>query len=242
MILANVRTRLDRRDAQLVVRLLSRGRPDAQERAEGELADRGLDGLLDEPGLLRALVESRQGAHASLPLFAYVLVRHALREAGEDDRTIADYLAAIVMEFGLRDRATRVAASDDEVYTTLVDLLGAAESSDPRRSFLVRTHLGNYALWLSGLFSDHVEQRRWRRGGPDVDYYEELGRRAFRLAAEHRLASEHGMVALYAALAERFSVLRVALTRIGDTMLFPNHHTPERLMRQVRDQAQFRIG
>jgi hypothetical protein len=242
MILANVRTRLDRRDAQLVVRLLSRGRQDAQERAEGELADHGLDPLLDDPGLLQALIESRQGAHASLPLFAYVVVRHALRAAGEDDRTLADYLAAVLMEFGLRDRATRVAASDDEVYTTLAELLGAAESTDARRSFLVRTHLGNYALWLSGLFSDTVEHRRWRRGGPDLDYYEELGRRAFRLAAEHRLAAEYGMVALYAALAERFTVMRVALTQIGDTMLFPNHHTPERLMRQVRDQAQFRIG
>ena len=242
MILADVRTRLDRRDAQLVVRLLSRGRPDAQERAEGELADRGLDRLLDEPGLLQALVDSRQGAHASLPLFAYVVVRHALRTAGEEDRTLADYLAAVLLEFGLRDRATRVAASDDEVYTTLAELLEGAESADARRSFLVRTHLGNYALWLSGIFPDHIEQRRWKRGGPDLDYYEDLGRRAFRLAADHRLAAEHGMVALYAALAERFTTLRVALTRIGDTMLFPHHHTPERLMRQVRDEARFRVG
>ena len=241
MILADVRTRLDRRDAQLVVRLLARGRADVQQRAEDELAHRGLDPLLDEPELLRALVEQRLGANASLPLFMYVVVRHALRAAGEEDRTIADYVAAVMLEFGLRDRATRVAASDDEVYTTLAELLGAAGSADARRSFLVRAHLGNYALWLSGLFCDNVEHRRWRRGGPDLDYYEDLGRRAFRLAAEHRLAAEYGMVALFAAIAERFGVLRSALSHIGDTVLFPHHHTPERLMRQVRDEAQFRI-
>jgi hypothetical protein len=241
MILADVRTRLTRRDAQLVLRLLSRGRTDEHARAEAALADRGLDPLLDDPRLLPALLESGQGTHASLPLFAYVAVRHALRTVGEEDRVLADYLAALLLEFGMRDRATRIAESDDEVYTTLVDLLGAAESTDARRSFLVRAHLGNYALWLSGLFSDTVEQRRWRRGGPDLDYYEELGRRAFRLAAEHRLASEHGLVALYAAIAERFGLLRCALTHVGDTMLFPHHHTPERLMRQVRDAAQYRI-
>ena len=241
MILADVRTRLTRRDAQLVLCLLSRGRPDEQERAEAALADRGLDPLLDDPRLLPALRESRQAAEASLPLFTYVAVRHALRGVGEDDRTLADYLAALFLEFGLRDRATRIGESDDEVYTTLVELLGAAESPDARRSFLVRAHLGNYALWLSGLFSDAVEHRRWRRGGPDLDYYEELGRRAFRLAAEHRLAAEYGLVALYAAIAERFGVLRCALSQIGDTMLFPHHHTPERLMRQVRDAAQYRI-
>jgi hypothetical protein len=242
MILADVRTRLTRTDAQLVLRLLSRGRADEYERVEATLADRGLDPLLDDPRLLPALLEAQQGAHASLPLFMYVVVRNALRDAGEDDRVLADYLASVAMHFGIRDRANRIADSDDEVYHTLVDLLAAVESADARRSFLVRTHLGNYALWLSGLFSDTVEQRRWRRGGPDLDYYEELGRRAFRLAGEHRLAAEHGMVALFAALAERFGVLRSALSHIGDTMLFPHHHTPERLMRQVRDATMYRLS
>ena len=241
MILADVRTRLTRTDAQLVVRLIARGRADAHARAEATLADRGLDPLLDDPALLEALLAAPPGARASLPLFTYVAVRHALRRMGEDDRRLADYLASLMLQFGLRDRATRVGDGDDQVYTTLADLLADVEGPDARRSFLVRAHLGNHALWLSGLFSDHVEHRRWRRGGPDLDYYEELGRRAFRLAAEHRLAAEYGMVALFAAIAERFGVLRSALSHIGDTVLFPHHHTPERLMRQVRDEAQFRI-
>ena len=62
------------------------------------------------------------------------------------------------------------------------------------------------------------------------------------LAASHRLAAEHGMVALFAAAAERFGVLRCALTHISDTLLFPHHHTPERLMRQVRDESRHRLA
>jgi hypothetical protein len=240
MIQANVRSRLGRDDAQLALRLVAGGRDDAYVDAERTLADGGLDRLLDDPRLLAALVESRQAACASLPLFCYVVVRHALRAAGVEERFLADYVAAMVLHFGLRDRATRVAAADDETFTTLVDLLAAAESSDPRRSFLVRAHLGNYALWLSGLFPDHVEHRRWRRGGPDLDYYEELGRRGYRLAADHRLAAEHGFAPLYGALADRFGALRLALTRVSDTMLFPHVHTPERLMRQVRDEVRWK--
>lgn len=242
MILANVRSGFGRRDAQLAVRLVARGDEGAHQEAERTLVDRGLDPLLDDPRLLRALVEARQGASASMPLFCYVVVRHALREVGEDDRALADYVAAIVLHFGLRDRATRVGDVDDERYDTLAGLLAAIDGVDVRRSFLVRAHLGNYALWLSGLFPDRVEHLRWRRGGPDLEYYEALGRRGFQLAADHRLAAEHGLRALYGTAADRFGVVRCALNRVSDRLLFPHHHTPERLMRQVRDEARFRLA
>ncbi|AHG90212.1 hypothetical protein J421_2675 [Gemmatirosa kalamazoonensis] len=242
MILGTVRRRLGRHDAQLALRLLAQGRSDEHARLERTLADEGLDSLLDDPRLLAELLRAPGGAHASLPLFCYVVVRQALRKLGEDDRALADFAAAIVLHFGLRDRALRVGDVDDQTYTTLADLLADVESGDARRSFLVRAHLGHYALWLSGLFPDHVEARRWRRGGPDLDYYEEMGRRGYQLAASHRLAAEYGMVALFASAAERFGVLRCALTQISDTVLFPHHHTPERLMRQVRDESRYRLA
>lgn len=242
MILANVRQMLGRGDAQLALRLVAPGGGEEYERAEGVLRDGGIDAVLDDPALLAALVESPYGARASLPLFAYVVVRHALRRVGEDDRVLADYAASVLLHFGLRDAATRVSEADDEVYTTLADLLRDVESADARRSFLVRAHLGNYALWLSGLFPDYIESRRWRRGGPDLDYYEEMGRRGFQLAADHRLASEHGLAPLYTAAAERFALLRVALNNVSDALLFPNHHSPDRLMRQVRDETRWRLA
>jgi hypothetical protein len=40
-------------------------------------------------------------------------------------------------------------------------------------------------------------------------------------------------------MAERFGVMRVALNRVSDRLLFPNVHTPERLMRQVTDRLLF---
>ncbi|HSJ63397.1 MAG TPA: hypothetical protein VK922_05745 [Gemmatimonadaceae bacterium] len=240
MIVANVRRSLTRDDAQLALRLIARGSADAQEAAEAALREDGIDGVLDDPTLLGALMEHPLGARASLPLFCYVVVRNALRRAGEADRSMADYTAAIVLHFGARGAAHRISAADDEQYDTLAALLRDAESADARRAFLVRAHLGNYALWLSGLFPDHIEHRRWRRGGPDLQYYEEMGRRGFLLAADHRLARDYGMAALFQGAAERFGRLRAALNAVSDAMLFPNVHTPERLMRQVADEAHWR--
>ncbi len=235
MMLANVRARLGREDAQLVLRLLTGERPESARHAEATLADRGLDPLLDEPELLQALIAARQSAHASLPLFCYVVVRHALRRLGSDDRQLADYVASVLLHFGLRERARRLADTDDEVYDTLARIAEDVDSADPHRAFLARAHLGNYALWLSGLFPDHIEHRRYRRGGPDLGYYEEMGRRGFRLAAGHRLAERHGLAPLYGAAAEAFPQLRRALNAVSDSLLFKHVHTPERLMRQVRD-------
>jgi len=240
VIQAGVRHHLTRDDAQLVARLIARDAGTPLEEIERTLADQGIDAVLDDPRLPTALLRVGQGAWASLPLFSYVMVRHALRRLGEEDRRLADYVAAVLMHFGMRDNAHRVGAADDQVYDSLAALLADVDDPDGRRSFLVRTHLGNYALWLSGLFPDYIEHRKWRRGGPDLEYYEEMGRKGYQLAAGHRLADDHGLATLFATAADRFGLLRAALNDVSDALLFPNHYSPERLMRQVTSEARWR--
>lgn len=240
MILANARHRLTREDAQLAVRLVASESGAELDRIQQRLVDEGLDAILDDQRLPTALLQSRFGAYASLPLFLYVMVRHALLAAGERDPVISDYLTAIVLAFNARGRSERISEADDQLYDTLASLLEDVNDGDPRRAFLVRVHLGTQALWLSGLYPDRIEHRKWRRGGPDLGYYEELGRRGFALAAEHRFAEQYGMAPLYARVAAQFGLLRMALNSFSDRLLFPNVHTPERLMRQVSDEARWR--
>jgi hypothetical protein len=179
---------------------------------------------------------------ASYALMAYVVVRHTLLALDCRDRVLADYVASILMHFGIRDRARQISDVDDQTYDTLAAVSGDVETADVRRSFLARAHLGNYALWLSGVFPDYIETRRHRRGGPDLDYYETMGRKGFELAAAHRLANEYGLVRVYTSAAENFVVLRIALNNISDVLLFPHHSTPDRLMRQVSNEARWRAS
>jgi len=62
-------------------------------------------------------------------LFAYVAVRHTLRAAGVDDRELADYLAALLLEFGDHDRHVRIRRTDDETYHYLVDMVEDSRDS-----------------------------------------------------------------------------------------------------------------
>lgn len=242
MILANARQRLSREDAQLAVRLVAQDDAGERDEVQRRLTDEGLDAILDDARLPAALLRSRYGVYASPTLFLYVMVRHALLRAGERDRALSDYLAAVVLAFGNHRRDERISEADDELYDTLVSLLDDVNDRDPRRSFLVRTHLGNRALWIAGLFPDWIEHRKWRKGGPDLGYFEEMGKRGFELAAEHRIAEQYGLADLYTSVAARFGLLRVALNSISDTLLFPNVHTPERLMRQVSDEARWKLA
>ena len=233
MILANVRARLRGSDCRLVLVALGRRDPGARARVADRLAREGPDGLLDEPGLLEALLALRTLAVPSAALFAYVAVRHALLAAGLDDRPLADYLAALLLEFGRQDRATRPQAVDDQTYHYLAEIVNdlAREDASPERRFFLQAHLGNYALWLAGLFPDFIAVRRRRRGGPDLPYYDALGRRGFGAAAQHTLAERYGVAAIYRLTAERFPAVRQALNRLSDRVLFPNVASEDRLLR-----------
>jgi len=239
MILANVRQCLTRSDAQLAMRLIACGSSHELDALEQRLREEGVDTILDDPRLRGAMLRQSQAAHASSRLFTYVLVRHALCAVGEGDRTMADFVASVLLHFGQRGRAERIREHDDQIYDTLTALLADADCPDPTRAFLARAHLGHYALWLAGIFPDFIEARRHRRGGPDIEYYDEMGRRGYQLAASHRLATQHGVQPLFACAAERFGRLRFALNRVSDEVFFSTHHSASKLMRQVRDEARW---
>jgi hypothetical protein len=221
MIRANTRGRLTAADLQLVILLLSRGSAHSRAELERRLRAEGPDALLDAPDLLERLLTARSMLLPSQALFFYVVVRHALRASGLDDRDVADYLSAVLLDFGQRDRAWRIDWNDDQRHHYLVDILADLEATVGDRRFKVMVHLGNYALWLSGLFPDYIAARRLRKAGPDVSYYEAMGSRGFGLASDHVLAEEYGLDAVLRTAAERFPALRSALNGVSDRLLFP---------------------
>jgi|SRR5687767_9877433 len=236
MILPNVRARFGRAEASFVIWLLTRGEESERDRAEERLREEGFDTILDDPRTFNALLAHGGFSTAPHPLVFYLLVRHALLEGGVRDRVMADYLSALLIEFGRGRRAYRIDENEQPEYFYLVDLMEAAESASGHRAMLLRAHLGDYALWLSGLFPDHITARVERKGAPGLGYYEEMGRSGYWGAAQHRDAERNGLDQVYRNCADGFSALRIALNRISDRHLFPTRGDPvNRLLRQVGD-------
>lgn len=240
MILANLRQRLTSRDLDFVLELLAEDDDGRQNALEQAVMEKGPDAVLDDPSLLDRLREHPRLGSPSPALFLYVAVRHALRSVGIDDVRLADYLGALLFEFGFRGRAFRVTTHSDQEYHYLADIVADLEKSSGRLEFQLRAHLGNVSLWIAGIFPDFITYRKHRRGGPDLRYYDEMGARGFRLASHHRLAREFDLVDVYATAADRFSTIRVALNQTSDRLFFPSRTSPDRFMRQVADEFNLR--
>lgn len=241
MILPNVRASFGAGEVELLLNVfqdrIGRGRAYWEE----VLAREGLDPMLDHPALLSAVMEG-PGLNAVSPRLAfYVMVRHTLRDAGLDDVEVADYVAALLVEFAIVGRAQRIARYDEKTYDYLVDIVSdLEEESSEHRRFLLRAHLGNYSLWLSGLFPDYVVARVHRKGAPGIHYYEDLGAIGYQLASESELAGRHDLSRIYREVADGFSAVRRALNRVSDRIFFPVPPSPvDRLLRQVADDSGF---
>jgi hypothetical protein len=235
MIVPNVRASFGRSEAAFLIWLLARGEEQQRDRLENRLREEGLDSILDDPRTFNAIMAGPEFSSASSEIVFYVLVRHALLEEGIADRQLADYVAALLLNFGRTGRAFRVEDGEQEFHH-LVDIVSAGNESDGRRAFLLRVHLGEYALWLSGLFPDHITARVQRRGAPGLRYFEELGSAGYRMASQYRDAEQHGLALLYGECAGAFRSLRTSLNRIADRHLFPAAGDRiERLLRQVAD-------
>ena len=97
-------------------------------------------------------------------------------------------------------------------------MLGALRTADERTSFYIRVHMGNYSLFLAGVFPDRIRFRAEARGFPDLKYYEEVGRTQYRVASDHRLAHRYELNKILSTLAERFGTTRVALNDLADRL------------------------
>lgn len=236
MIVPNVRASFGRPEAAYVIWLLARGNEQSRCAWEARLQEEGFDAILDDPRTFNALLAGRELSSAPPELVFYLLVRHALLEDGITDRALADYLAALIASFGRAGKAYQIESEPTE-YNYLTDIVAQGDRSSGRRAFLLRAHLGEFALWISGLFPDHIAARERRRGAPGLDYFEHLGSTGFRMASRFTDAEQIGLAELYRNCADFFPALRIALNRIADRHIFPaTGDRIDRLLRQVADQ------
>jgi len=145
-------------------------------------------------------------------------VRHVFLRSEIKDRTVADYVAELLAEFARAERARCVVPGHPNPLDYFFEMLSALNTADDRTSFHIRAHIGNYSLFLSGVFPERIRFRAERKGFPDLKYYEALGRTHYRVAGDHRLAQRFDLANIFHTLSERFDTSRRALNEISDRL------------------------
>src|SRR6266403_1064334 len=172
----------------------------------------------DDPRLVDAILKHCGHLRISSQFYFYVLARHVLQQGGIGDRKLCDYVASLLETFS---RANRLQISDEVDHRTqqyISDMLIALTRATPEQAFLLRAHIGNYSLFISGIFHENT-QRRSLRGGPDIEFYEQVGRSNYQLVASHETARRCELTDVFAGLASRFHDVRLALNELSDRLL-----------------------
>ncbi len=177
------------------------------------------DLILDDEALLRAVLEHRGCLRISAHFYFYILVRQVFRRSQILERGVADYVAEVLTEFSQMERTQCRLKGEVQPLDHFFEMLGALQTADDTTRFYIRAHIGNYSLFLSGIFPDRIRFRAEVRGAPALRYYEELGRANYRVASDHRLARKYDLDGIFNTLAERFQTTRLALNDLGERLI-----------------------
>jgi len=218
MIKANCRERFTAADFDFVVQTLSRSKGDSVTLVDLLTDDAARDAVLDSPRLVESLFADGAPLTISPQLYFYILLRHVLKETALADRDVSDYLASLLETFSQTARMRSPADGHTSPIQYVSDMLIALRTASPAQSFLIRAHVGNYSLFITGIFHETV-QRRSQRGAPDLGYYEDLGRSNFHLAAGHQVARTCALSEVFEKLAAGFREIRLALNHLSDSLI-----------------------
>jgi hypothetical protein len=218
LIQSNCRAQFAAEDIEFILSVLG-GKIDTAACLIKLLADEdSRDLILDDEALLHALIERRGCLNVSSRFYFYILVRHVFRRSDIQDRRVADYVAELLAQFVVGERSKCMVPGQPNPLDYFFEMLGALSTADDRTSFYIRVHMGNYSLFLSGVFPERIRFRAEARGFPDLKYYEEMGKTQYRVASDHRLAHRYDLTTVLTTLAERFGATRLALNDISERL------------------------
>jgi hypothetical protein len=220
MIRANCRARFTAADFDFIVRTLARSQTDQVSLVELLSDIETRDSILDHPRLVDEILNHCGHLRISSQFYFYVLARHVLQQGGIGDRKLCDYVASLLETFS---RANQLQVCDEisnGAQEYISDMLIALTRATPEQAFLLRAHIGNYSLFISGIFHPAVAgQQRSRRGGPDIEFYEQVGRTNYHLVSSHAVARRCELDDVFEGLADQFRDVRLALNELSDRLL-----------------------
>jgi hypothetical protein len=137
-------------------------------------------------------------------------VRQSFWQLGIYDATVAGYVADVLTDFARTDSLYRIRSRAGRKIESVVEML-ARESEPPAnenqllRERETRKYVGDYALFMSGIFRSYVEGRGF------LDYYIKEGSRSYRTVSELDVSLYRTGFILFQELSTKFEYYSGAL-------------------------------
>lgn len=172
---------------------------------------------------------SQPSAPNSLRRFFDRVVHRSFGDLALRDDPAADYVSDLLTRFARTETLYPAGALPGQRLESVVDLLLEIQRAwdadsphfNPVRERELRRHIGDYTLFMTGLFRERVEHLS------ATGYYIREGQRSYRFVSEHDRADARPEARLFRALADRFEGYASALTYMRKVYFRPEHGTPD---------------
>lgn len=129
-----------------------------------------------------------------------------------EDEALIDYLVSMLKQFVKTEDVYQLPVDDDQEYRYIVDMLDVAVDANDAETFHIFCHIGNYSLYLTGVFPDWVQHRHEFKNRPmDMDSYRNYGKTYFERAAEHQMARKRDLRPVLTKLHSGYDLVRTTL-------------------------------
>jgi hypothetical protein len=137
-------------------------------------------------------------ASTALHEFFLDTTQRCFHELSVGDEAVIGYIAAVLTQFARSDRLYMLRTARGRVVDDVGDMRRAVDPTVAMRARTVRKYVGDYTLFMTGLFRNHVESRG------ALGYYVEEGQRSYRAVSELDLALFRTGFLFFEQLAENF--------------------------------------
>jgi hypothetical protein len=152
-------------------------------------------------------------------LFAELLDRHLVKAAGIDDMPVARYIAGVLVDFTHADRLYRIRDASGRRLEEVGEMLIESNPLLGGRSFFyereVRKHIGDYTLFLTGLFPESVARVHRRKATVDafIDFMQ-AGKESYNVVASFDQFEFRDAAPLFRRLSARFELCVFGLNMV----------------------------
>jgi hypothetical protein len=138
------------------------------------------------------------------------LTRQSFWQLGINDATVAEYVADVLADFARADHLYKVRSPNGKKLESVVEMLassqkGASQENGMLRERAFRKYLGDYTLFMTGIFRSYVEGREI------LDYYLQEGRRSYWTVSELDVSMYRTGFILFQELSKKFEYYSGAL-------------------------------
>jgi len=165
-----------------------------------------------------------QTVNNPLEQFFHQAVRNCYEgKLGLNDPDVTSYVAHVLCEFSRSDKLYKVRddlgrpVADLEVMIAAADPIhGSAPSFDAER--MIRKHIGDYALFVAGMYPEAVEPWRRHRHHPTLQELVHAGKESYFIVSQFNLFEYEQEAPLFGRLSDWFERCILGLTIVRDEL------------------------